>query len=306
MFKPEGVYVAMMTIFDDNGELNEKQIRKFVDFQIEKGVDGIFPNSSLGEFVRMNDAQRMRLNEIVVEQSNDRVPVVPGVAAASADQCISFAKHAADIGCKAVVICPPYYIPISQPEIQKHFEIIADKIEIPVVLYNIPGFTQAISYETVGNLAPHPNIAGMKDSSGSMVDLIHFKDCAGENDFNMLTGREDMFLPALFMGAKGCMTGASGYIPEIMAEIYRLFKSSNFEEAKKIQRSFLKIVRLASQLPFPSGHQLILALRGFEISNKQPLSDQSLNKYNEIKKQLKIELESLTKLGLESFEVAYN
>jgi dihydrodipicolinate synthase/N-acetylneuraminate lyase len=148
-------------------------------------------------------------------------------------------------------------------------------VDIPNIIYNIPLFTQPLSYDLVERLSVHENIVGMKDSSGSMVDFLHFSDVSqsGPKPFHMMTGREEMFYPCLAMGAKGCMTATSGILPEIMANILRAWEKGDHEAARNLQASILPIVRTLFKPAFPLGFKAALELRGFDMGGpKLPLS----------------------------------
>lgn len=286
MFKPEGVYVAMLTPFTDDGSINEAEMRRIIEFQIESGVHGLFPISSVGEFIHMSQQEKVRLMGVVVDQSRGRVRVIPGVGSTNPADSIYLAKKAKEIGCDGVVISPPYFYPLSQEMIEKYFETIADAVDLPITLYNIPLFTQPLSYDVVKRLSRRRNIVAMKDSSGSMVDFLHFMDkiqLIGE-DMNVLTGREETLLPCLMMGGKGCMTATSGILPEIMIGIYEEWKKGNYDQAKELQFSILLVIRAMFALPFPLGFKVALETRGFKMGPpKQPLSDAERFKFKTMK-----------------------
>ncbi len=275
MFKPEGIYVAMMTPFED-GRINEAVVRQMVDFVIERGVHGIFPISSVGEFIHLDFEEKAFLMQIVHDQARGRVAVTPGVASTRPEDSIRLAKKAQEIGCEAVVIAPPYYYPISQDNMERHFEMVSDAIDLPLILYNIPLFAPPISYDVVKRLSRRKNIVAMKDSSGSMVDLLHYMDkirLIGE-DLSFLIGREDILFPALMVGAKGCMTATAGILPEIMVGIYNAWREGDYEKARELQFSILLLIRAMFSIPFPLGFKTALEVRGFKMGPpQQPLSD---------------------------------
>jgi N-acetylneuraminate lyase/4-hydroxy-tetrahydrodipicolinate synthase len=291
MFMPEGVYVAMITPFEEDGSLNEAEMRKIVDFQIERGVNGLFPVSTCGEYIHMSRDEKVRLMEVVHDQAKGRVPVTPGIGGSHSAESIYLAEKAKEIGCSGVVIPAPHTIPLSQDMIEKYFESIIDAVDIPVILYNIPMFTQAVSYDVVKRLSRRNNVVGMKDSSGNMVDFLHFMDkirLVGE-DLNMLTGREEMLFPCLMMGAKGCMTAMAGILPEIMVNIYDAWKSGEYEAAKEYQYSFLAAIRGMAALPFPMGFKAALEARGFKMGPpKQLFSDAEQFKFKTMKSRIEI------------------
>lgn len=224
--------------------------------------------------------------EIVVDQSGGKVCVTPGVGSTVPADAIRLARKAEELGCQGVVVPPPYFYPLSQEMIGKYFETIADEVDLPIILYNIPLFTQPLSYDLVERLSRRKNIVAMKESSGSMVDFLHFMDkirLLGE-DMSFLTGREEALLPCLMMGAKGCMTATSGILPEIMVGIYNAWQEGNYAEARDLQFSVLLLIRTMSALPFPLGFKVAMETRGFEMGPpKQPLSDAERSNYKTMK-----------------------
>ena len=286
MFKPEGIYVAMLTPFTADGAINEKELRGIVEFQVTAGVHGLFPISSVGEYIHMAREDKFRIMEIIMEQNHGRARVCPGVGSSLPAESIILAKKAKALGCDAVVVAPPYYFPLSQENIEKYFETIADAVDIPIILYNVPLFTQPLSYDVVKRLARRSNVVAMKDSSGSMVDFLHFMDkvrIIGE-DIHILTGREETLFPCLMVGGKGCMTATSGILPEIMLGIYEAWRAGDYEKAKELQFSILLLVRAMFSLPIPLGFKVAMETRGFAMGPpKQPLSDAERFKYRTMK-----------------------
>ena len=301
MFKPEGVYVAMLTPFTENGSINEAEIRRIVDFLCESGVHGLFPVSTVGEYVHMTQEEKIRLMKIVVDQNRGRVKVTPGVGSTYPAESIFLAEKAKKMGCDGVVVAPPYFYPLSQEMIEKYYETISDSIDLPIILYNIPLFSPPLSYDVVKRLSRRKNIVAMKDSSGSIVDFVHFMDkirLIGE-DMCFLTGREETLLPCLMMGGKGCMTATSGILPEIMMGIYEEWKKGNYDQAKELQFSILLVIRAMFALPFPLGFKVALETRGFKMGPpKQPLSDAERFKY----KTMKTRIEKIMRPFLEKLD----
>ena len=299
MFKPSGVYSAMLTPFKADGNVNEQVLRHMVDFMIAKGLHGLFPVSSVGEFAHMSQAQSMEIMEIVVDQAKGRVNVTPGVSSTCAENSVKLARKAEELGCQGVVICPPYYYSISQENIERHFEIVADSINIPVILYNIPLFATPISNDVVKRLSRRENIVGMKDSGGSMVEFMHYMDKArlAGSTMSFMTGREDMLAPALTVGASGCMTGCSGIIPEFMVGIWDAHQAGDYVKANRLQFAILPLIRAMFAAPFPHGFKAAMEMRGFDMGPpKQPLSVAEQVQLTGIKARIKSSLQGL--LGL--------
>ncbi len=161
MFKPDGVYVVLLTPFTDEGEVNEKELRRILDFLVASGIHGIFPLGSSGEAIHLSRDEKVRTMEIVVDQNRGRVKITPGVGSTHPAESIDLANRATELGCDGVVIAPPYYYPLSQEMIEKYFETIDEAVEIPIILYNIPLFSQPIDYDVVKRLSRRKNIVGM-------------------------------------------------------------------------------------------------------------------------------------------------
>lgn len=302
MFRPEGIYSALLTPFDDTFRVNESELRKLVEFNIEQGLDGIFPVSSVGEALHMDFDEKCRCMDIVKDQVAGRIPVTPGVAASTPYEGARLAQHAKSIGCQAVVATPPYYFRPGPDMMEKFFETIGEKGGLPIIMYNIPLFTQPLPYDTVARLSCKPYVVGMKDSSGSMVDFLHFMDCIDRagGDVAMLTGREESLVPSLLMGAKGCFTASSGIFPEIMVGAYKAWNAGDMETAKKLQRNILVLVRSMFSVAFPVGFKLALELRGFDMGPALlPLSDNDVKAVEALRGELlPLMKEALAPLGV--------
>ena len=271
-----GVYVAMPTPFDQRGQVNESVLREWIDFMIEKGVNGLFPVSTVGEYVHLSYEENCRLIDVTVSQARGRVDVVPGASSSCASNSIRLAKYAESRNCKAVVVCPPYYIPLNQEVLQQHYETILENVKIDLILYNIPSFTTELSCPVIENLAAKGRVRALKDSSGNMKNIMHYLDKLRriEAEIPVLTGFDDMFFPALVAGCKGCMSVLSGIVPEINTSIYKAFQAGDMKEAKRLQESSLLLLRAMASLPFPLGYKIALELRGFPMGPpKQPIPD---------------------------------
>jgi N-acetylneuraminate lyase/4-hydroxy-tetrahydrodipicolinate synthase len=301
MFKPEGVYVAMLTPFKEDGSLNEAELRRIVDFLVESGVHGLFPISSVGEFIHMTTDEKIRMMEVIADQNKGRVRITPGVGSSHPAESIHLAQKAKEIGCDGVVVAPPYYFQLSQENIEKYYETIADAVDIPIILYNIPLFTQPLTYDIVKRLARRENVVAMKDSSGSMVDFMHFMDkirIIGE-DLNILTGRGEALFPTLMVGGKGGMTATAGILPEKMLGIYDAWKAGEYSQALTLQFSILLAIRAMFSVAFPLGFKVAMEMRGFQMGPpKQPLSDAERFKFNTTK----VRIQKIMKPILKEFE----
>lgn len=287
----------MMTPFTKDGTINEPVLRSWIDFMIENGINGLFPISSIGEFFQLSLQECYKLMDIVVEQAAGRVPVFPGTCSAATDNAIKLAKYAEKLGCPAVVALPPHYAPVSQELVRKHFEKVANSVNISVILYNIPMMTSPISLQVFEQLLAVRNIVGIKDSSGNMNYLLHMIDLTrqhGRPEFGVFTGYDDLQYSALSVGAKGCISAVCGVIPELSVAICREYHAGNKEKALEIQMSILASLRTMSSLQFPAGYKMALDIRGFNTGPlRLPIDEIDKYQYLSTKKKLQDQLGAL-------------
>ena len=303
MYKPEGIYVAMILPYNEDLSINKKELIKLLNFQLDKGVHGFLPLGSIGEFIHLSKEEKIEVIETVVETVNGRAHVIPNVGSSYPKQSIELALEAKKLGCSGVLVAPPYYYKSSDDMIEKYFEEIIDAVDMPVILYNIPIFTQPLQYGVVKRLSQRKNVVGIKDSSGNMVDFLHFMDEVRliGGDMNFMTGREETLFASLMMGAKGSITGIAAILPEYMVGIYNHWKKGNYESARQLQISILEAIRAMNSLPFPMGFKAALETRGFNMGPpRQPFSDMQKSRFNavypRIKKIMKPLLEKIEKI----------
>lgn len=276
MYRPEGINVAFMTPFTNEGRIDEQVVREMAEWLVVKGVHGIFPVSTCGEFMHMSIEERKWLMDVTIDQVRGRCAVTPGIGATCPRQSIALARHAKESGADAVVILAPYFFTNTQDIVEKYVEVVADAVDMPIVLYNIPFFTNPILPQTVERLAQRSNIVAIKDSSGNLVNLMNNIDLATSvrPDFHVLIGYEEGLFPALMAGAKGCMTATSGILPEIMLDIYNSYKRGDYQNAYERQRSIIKLIRLMKIPNFPQGFKWGMEARGFRMGPpQQPISE---------------------------------
>ena len=173
-FRLEGVIPALVTPFDEHEEFNEEAYRRLIDWLIERGVTGVVPCGTTGEFSMMTREERRRVLEVCVDQVNGRVPVIAGTGWTATKLVIEETQYAKDVGADAALIVNPYYLkPKGGKGIYDHYLAIAEAVDFPIVLYNIPSCTgQYIPWQVVEDLAEIDNIVGLKDSSGDLKYLM--------------------------------------------------------------------------------------------------------------------------------------
>lgn len=298
MNQPTGVLSAMLTPWR-NGEPDLDQLRKIVDFQIEGGLSGLFPVSSVGESGLMSFEQKCSIMQTVIEQAAGRLPVWCGIPSSNAQESIALAKFAESKGATGVVLMPPVIYRHSSETIVATMTEIINATALAVCLYNIPFFADPLTPPMVAELAKLPNVVGIKDSGGNAVEFMQMLHLCGEAkpEFCVLTGREEFLYASLKAGGKGCMTATSGVIPEVMSQIYRLTQQGEDQRAHKLQMAALPVMMMMSAVPFPLGYKLGMEIRGFDMGESPfPLSEQTKEKARTTKISLERALQQLLDL----------
>lgn len=286
-----GIFTPNVVPFNADHSINEGELRRYVNWLIEKGVTGLYPNGSTGEFIRLSFEQRMRVVEIVTGEAAGRVPILAGAAEPNISMVLEAGKRCADLGCRAVSVTGPYYFKVSQHSIEHYFRELAAKSPIDIILYNIPQFSNEISLEVVKRLVNDcPRIVGIKDSSR---DMPRFMDTLNEvkairPDFTCLIGCEEILLPVLMMGADGGTIATSGVAPEAVMKLYNCFMAGDFAEAKRIQFKLLELIKtMFAAGNFPEGFREGVNLRGFNTGRgPQPMSPHEMEHFNAISTKL--------------------
>src|SRR5512136_621175 len=232
-----GILTPNLVPFLDDGRINEEELRRMIHWLIEKGVSGLYPNRSTGEFIRLSFEERRRVIQIVAEETRGRVPILAGAAEANLTMILEACHAYADLGCAAVSVTGPYYYKVSQESIEHLFRELARRSPIDIVLYNIPQFANEISLPVVTRLALDcPRIVGIKDSSRDMPRFLNTLHAIKPQrpDFSCLIGCEEILFPSLQMGADGGTIATSGVVPEVITKLYQEFLAGHWDEVKRI------------------------------------------------------------------------
>ena len=274
--KIEGIYTPHLVPLDERGQINEAELRRYIDWLIGKGVHGLYPNGSTGEFTRFTPEERQRINHIVCEQARGRVPVLAGAAEANVRETIAACETYREYGARAVAIVSPFYYRLGPESVYAYFREIALHSPIDVTLYNIPMFASPIDVPTVQRLSELPRICGIKDSSGDVAQMMRMIQAVrpARPDFAFLTGWEVVLVPMLLIGCDGGTHASSGIVPEITRQLYDLTRAGRIDAAIKLQYRLLELfdVMLFSQ-DFPEGFRTAVELRGFNFGRgRHPLS----------------------------------
>ena len=263
----QGAYTALITPFNTDESVDEGALRDLVEFQISEGVSGIVPVGTTGESPTVTHKENVEVVRIVVEQAAGRVPVIAGTGSNSTMEAIEMTRQAKDIGASASLQVAPYYNKPSQEGFYRHFSTIADTIDMPHVVYNIPGRTgKNIENDTMLRLAAHPNIPAVKEASGSMpqvMDLIARKP----KDFVVLSGDDNLTLPILALGGRGVISVASNLIPGRMQALVDNYLAGKVEEAQTEHYALLPFFKglFLDTNPIPIKYGVSLTGRAKEV-----------------------------------------
>ncbi|TKX29427.1 dihydrodipicolinate synthase family protein [Campylobacter sp. MIT 12-5580] len=273
----KGTFPALLTPYNEDLSINEKEFMRYCEFGLTKGLDGLFCNGSAGDSQALGLKEQITLMKLCKSVSKNHAPVITGISSTIYENTFILANEAHKLGLDALLLAMPYYYKFDEDTLFEYVKNIASKVKLPLYLYNIPLFAPPLSLKLTQRLAELDNVVGLKDSSGDALHLSHLLDLVPQ-DFDIFVGREEFYAGALMAGAKGSMTAIAGVFPELMSAIYKLSKQENFKEAMKLQKSILKCIRFAMSFTFPMGFALLLKARGFNFANKSlhPLSPSSL------------------------------
>ncbi len=256
----EGSFVALVTPFKDDESLDEAKLNELIEFQIDGGTHGIVPCGTTGESPSLSEEEHDRVIELTVETVNGRVPIIAGTGSNSTMRTLRATEHAKAAGADAALIVTPYYNKPNQQGLYAHYMKVADSVDIPIIIYNVPGRcgTDILS-DTVARLAEHPNIVGLKEATGELKRASEVVSMCPD-DFVVLSGDDINTLPILSVGGKGVISVVANVNPGDIAETCNAFKAGNIELARKLH---YKTMQLAVDLfietnPIPAKTALML------------------------------------------------
>jgi dihydrodipicolinate synthase/N-acetylneuraminate lyase len=272
-----GIFTPNIVPLDARGQIDERELRRYVDWLIERGVHGLYPNGSTGEFTRFTVEERQRIIRIVCEQAAGRVPILAGAAEANVNETLAACELYHQYGARAVAIVSPFYYKLSPESVYAYFREIALNSPIDVTLYNIPMFASPIDVPTLLRLAEFDRIIGIKDSSGDVAFMGRMINAVRprRSDFTFLTGWDVVLIPMMLIGADGGTNATSGVVPELMRRLYDLGAAHRWDEAIPLQ---LRLVELFDTMlfsaDFPEGFRAAAELRGINFGRgRMPMSE---------------------------------
>ncbi len=241
-FSFRGVATALVTPMLPGGDIDTDALRRLVEFQITHGVNGLVPCGTTGESATLSHPEHHHVMDIVAEQAAGRVPIIVGAGSNSTREAISLTQHARAIGASAALSVAPYYNKPTQQGFFEHYKAIAEAVDIPIFVYNVPGRTGSnISAETILRLSEIPGIAGVKEASGNIPQVMEILRHR-PNHFSVLSGDDALTLPMMALGGDGVISVVANEVPEEFSAMVRCCLEGDFLRARTIHERLLDLM----------------------------------------------------------------
>jgi 4-hydroxy-tetrahydrodipicolinate synthase len=228
-----GSLIAIVTPFR-NGRIDERALAELIEWQIAKGTNGIVPCGTTGESATLSHEEHHRVIQLTVEVVSRRVPVIAGTGSNSTEEAVALTKHAKQAGADGALLITPYYNKPTQEGLYRHYKAVAEAVDLPLVLYNIPGRTGVnMLPSTIARLSAIDTIVGVKEGSGSVQQASDIVQMCGDR-ITVLAGDDSLTLPMMAVGAKGVITVTANIVPSEMAQLVKAFADGKVTEARKL------------------------------------------------------------------------
>ncbi|AFS78192.1 dihydrodipicolinate synthase DapA [Gottschalkia acidurici 9a] len=272
----EGSGVAIVTPFTKDNKVDYVTLSELIEFHIENQTDAIVICGTTGESATLSDKEHKETIEFTVKQVNGRIPVIAGVGSNDTSYAINLSKFAESVGADALLTVTPYYNKASQKGLIKHFTAIADSVNTPIILYNVPGRTGvSIQAKTVAELSKHKNIAGIKEASGDLGLVIEIARLCPE-DFYIYSGNDDIVVPTLSIGGKGVISVVANILPKETHDMVASYLNGDIDKARKLQLSLKELIDALFIEPNPIPIKTAMNLLGKEVGDlRLPLCEMS-------------------------------
>lgn len=230
-----GSGVAIVTPMHEDGSVNYAELERLIEFQIAEGTDAIISCGTTGESATLDHEEHCKVLDFTIQHVNHRVPVIAGTGSNDTQYAVQLAQSAEKSGADALLMVTPYYNKTSQSGLVRHFTYVADRVNTPIILYNVPSRTGCnIQPETYLELSKHPNIVATKEANGNVASTIHTMSLCGD-DLDVYSGEDDLTLPLMAMGGKGVISVFANVMPKAMHELCAAMLKGDLETARSIQ-----------------------------------------------------------------------
>jgi len=264
-----GIITALVTPFSGNGQVDEEALRQLVQFQIKSGVNGLFPLGTTGMGPAMEPDERKHVAEIVVKETQGRLPVIVQVGATDPNVSVDLAKHAESFGADAVACLTPFYYHPGTDSIIAHYKRLAASTKLPVLVYNIPSNTgNNVDAKLLVQLSRIPNIVGVKDSSRDFSQLLDYLGSVPQG-FTVINGTDSYLFSAFCAGVSAGVSATANPFPELFVEMYEAYKASDLSKGARLQKK-IHSLRTAMNNPPLAPLLEVLKMRGLKSGNVRP------------------------------------
>ena len=275
------VVTAMVTPFNEHGDIDFEATRNLIEHLLANGTDSLVVSGTTGESPTLTTAEKVDLFKFVVQVVNGRVPIIAGTGSNNTRESVELTRLAEDVGVDGVMLVAPYYNKPCQEGMFQHFQTIAAATSLPVMLYNVPGRTMVnIAVDTVVRLAAIPNIVAIKEASGNLEAMAEIIEQTPAG-FSLYSGDDGLTIPVLAIGGVGVVSVASHIIGNEMQTMIQNFKMGNVKEAASEHRTLLPVMNALFAAPNPSPLKAALNLKGIQVGGVRlpmiPLNDEQLH-----------------------------
>ncbi len=265
-FTPKGIIPPVITPLTKDGKFNEPMMRKVVNHLIDKGVHGLFPLGTTGEFYAFDHGEYRYILDVVVDETKGRVPVYAGATHITTRETVAQAKIAAEAGVDAISVLTTMFVSQTQEEVYQFYKTVAENTELPIIIYNNkPKTNVTVAPATAARLAEIDNIVGIKDSTGDFTNTCEYLRLTKGMDFHVLMGRDTLIFAALCCGADGAIASCANVAPRLTADIYDKFQAGDMQGALEAQFK-LAPLRLACNMgTFPEVIKEGMMMEGLDV-----------------------------------------
>lgn len=271
-----GSGVAIVTPFKENGDVNYDKLRELLDFQLENETDAIIIVGTTGEASTMTDEEQVEVVKFTVDHVASRIPVIAGAGSNDTRHGINLSKMCEEAGADALLQVTPYYNKTSQKGLYEHFKAIAESVDIPIVLYDVPGRTgMGIAPETIVELAKIKNIVALKDATGNLSYTCKVRSLVGY-DFDVYSGNDDVTVPLMSLGAKGVISVIANVEPKKVHDMTMAYLEGDVKKAMEIQVGLKELNDVLFSEPNPIPVKAAMNIRGMDVGSlRLPLYEAS-------------------------------
>lgn len=280
----QGSGVAIVTPMNSDGSINYKVFEEIIEFQISNETDSIIVCGTTGESATLNHEEHCKVIQYCVEKVNGRVPVIAGTGSNDTKYALELSLEAQKLGADALLSVTPYYNKTSQSGLIRHYNYIADGVDLPIILYNVPSRTGCnIIPETYLELSKHPNIVGIKEANGDISSVVKTISLC-EDNIDIYSGNDEQAIPIMSIGGKGVISVFANICPKISHDICSKFLNGDIKESNKIQREYYELMSdlFCDVNPIPV--KAAMNILGFECGEcRMPLDDLNSSNFEKLK-----------------------